>query len=62
MYCRIAGSYKKAKSSDVELTEFTKQVERRADLVSSIPIKDFEMRIAKDGVWYHQEHLSSVFH
>ena len=49
----MAGSYKKAKSSDVELTEITKQVERRADLVSSIPIKDFEMRIAKDGVWYH---------
>ena len=50
----MAGSYKKAKSSDMELTEITKQVERRADLASSIPIKDFEMRIAKDGVWYHQ--------
>jgi len=50
----MAGSYKKAKSNDMELTEITKQVERRADLVSSIPIKDFEMRIAKDGVWYHQ--------
>ena len=38
----------------MELTKITKQFERRADLASSIPIKDFEMRIAKDGVWYHQ--------
>ena len=50
----MVGSDKKTKLRGMELTKLAKKVERKVSSGSPIPIKDFEMRIAKDGVWYHQ--------
>ena len=50
----MVGSDKKTKLRGMELTKLAKRVERKVGSGSPIPIKDFEMRIAKDGVWYHQ--------
>ena len=50
----MVGSDKKTKLRGMELTKLAKRVERKVSSGSPIPIKDFEMRIAKDGVWYHQ--------
>jgi hypothetical protein len=50
----MVGSDKKTKARGMELTKLAKKVERKVSSGSPIPIKDFEMRIAKDGVWYHQ--------
>ena len=50
----MVGSDKKTKLRGMELTNLAKKVERKVSSGSPIPIKDFEMRIAKDGVWYHQ--------
>ena len=50
----MVGSDKKTKSRGTKLTKLAKKVERKVSSGSPIPIKDFEMRIAKDGVWYHQ--------
>ena len=50
----MVGSDKKTKARGMELTKIAKKVERKVSSGSPIPIKDFEMRIAKDGVWYHQ--------
>ena len=50
----MVGSDKKTKLRGMELTKLAKKVERKLSSGSPIPIKDFEMRIAKDGVWYHQ--------
>ena len=50
----MVGSDIKTKLRGMELTKLAKKVERKVSSGSPIPIKDFEMRIAKDGVWYHQ--------
>ena len=50
----MVGSDNKTKSRGMKLTKLAKKVERKVSSGSPIPIKDFEMRIAKDGVWYHQ--------
>ena len=50
----MVGSDKKTKLRGMKLTNLAKKVERKVSSGSPIPIKDFEMRIAKDGVWYHQ--------
>ena len=50
----MVGSDKKTKLRGMELTKLAKKVERKVSSGSPIPIKDFEMRIAKDGAWYHQ--------
>ena len=50
----MVGSDKKTKLRGMELTKLAKRVERKVSSGSPIPIRDFEMRIAKDGVWYHQ--------
>ena len=50
----MVGSDNKTKSRGMKLTKLAKKVERKVSSGSPMPIKDFEMRIAKDGVWYHQ--------
>ena len=50
----MVGSDIKTKLRGMELTKLAKKVERKVSSGSPMPIKDFEMRIAKDGVWYHQ--------
>ena len=50
----MSGSRKIIKLDNDDLKNLAGQVKKNVPTKSNVPIKNFQMRIAKDGVWYYQ--------
>ncbi|MBT7732641.1 MAG: DUF1285 domain-containing protein [Rhodospirillaceae bacterium] len=50
----MSGPSKIIKLNNDDLKDLAGQVEKNVPDQSDVPIKNFQMRIAKDGVWYYQ--------